>query len=162
MRSVWLAKATLTLFLIETGVRVSSAQKLRLRQVDFDSKTVRELWTKRTKFQDFALSPEMAAVLRFHVTVNEVSDRVFDRDVKTLWRWVRDMGELAGVRVHPHKLRHTFATILLEATGDLQLVQQAMGHANVSTTTRYTMRTDDKLRKELGKAWKHMRAPYRR
>lgn len=104
----------------------------------------------------------MAAVLRFHVTVNEVSDRVFDRDVKTLWRWVRDMGELAGVRVHPHKLRHTFATILLEATGDLQLVQQAMGHANVSTTTRYTMRTDDKLRKELGKAWKHMRAPYRR
>ncbi len=53
-----------------------------------------------------------------------------------LERWATRQG--LGVRVHPHVLRHSFASHVLQSSGDLRAVQEMLGHANISTTQVYT------------------------
>lgn len=53
-----------------------------------------------------------------------------------LGRWAQKQG--LGVHVHPHMLRHSFASHLLQSSGDLRAVQELLGHSNISTTQIYT------------------------
>lgn len=64
---------------------------------------------------------------------------------------VKRYGRKAGVPkdLHPHALRHTFATDLFRATKNIRLVQKALGHADLSTTMIYTHLVDEELEDAL-------------
>ena len=69
--------------------------------------------------------------------VNQRGRRLTTRGVQQrLQRWALAHG--LDLRLHPHMLRHSFASHLLESSGDLRAVQELLGHANISTTQIYT------------------------
>jgi integrase/recombinase XerC len=87
--------------------------------------------------------------------VNKFGDRLTARSVQ---RMLKKYLVVAGLdpSLTPHKLRHSFATHMLDGGADLRSVQELLGHANLSTTQIYTHITPERLKKVYEKA--HPRA----
>ena len=83
-------------------------------------------------FESYIASEDELAVF-----VNNRGNRLSPRAVQ---QRMAQLGREQGIdkHVHPHMLRHSFASHLLESSGDLRAVQEMLGHADISTTQVYT------------------------
>jgi len=79
--------------------------------------------------------------------------------VQTEWRRMRKRSGVVGFRIHDY--RHDFATKLLRETGNLRLVQKALGHSSIKTTTRYAHVLDSEVAEAMERVAKSRRRPPR-
>ena len=128
-----------------SGLRVSELCGLRPGDVDLRAGTV-TVWGKGSKQRQVPITPPAADALRAlaatgdAVFVNARGKRLTPRDVR------RIIDRRALSPTHPHALRHTFATHLLDGGADLRVVQELLGHADLATTQRYTHVSRERLR----------------
>ena len=139
-----------------TGVRISEAIGLRIRDLDLEEALVK-VRGKGSKERIVPFGGKAAEALEAYIrtsrpelarsgTPGEVGGAVFlsvrGRPLSRMaaWKIVRKYVDRAGITKHvtPHTLRHTFATHLLEGGADLAAVQEMLGHADISTTQIYT------------------------
>ncbi len=147
-----------------SGVRVSELCSLDLDQVRLREQIL-IVWGKGAKERRVPLSaPAVAAMaawlgIRHEVVppeagtavfANERGKRLSPRDVR------RILDRRSPTPTHPHALRHTFATHLLDGGADLRSVQELLGHSDVATTQRYTHVSRERLRSAYRKS--HPRA----
>ncbi len=133
------------------GLRAGEACGLRLKDVDFEG-AVLHVTGKGDKERIVPLVGACRTVLRRYIEETRLvfrpsGDGIFiTRSGKPLrredvWRIVQKRGHQAGIplsRLHPHVLRHSFATHLLRRGMDLRTLQELLGHASIGTTERYT------------------------
>ncbi|MEI7759506.1 MAG: tyrosine recombinase [Thermoleophilia bacterium] len=155
------------------GLRVSETVGLARTSVDIEARIVRVLG-KGGKERIVPLGrPAAEAVRRYLALGRSQLDRRHRPDLFLNARGgaltragafmiLRKLAEKAGLepeRVHPHLLRHSFATHLLEGGADLRSVQEMLGHADLSTTERYTHVSDRRRRETYFSAHPHARQP---
>ena len=153
------------------GLRVSEATGLHRRSVDLDERVVRALG-KGSKERLVPLGRPAAEALRRYIAFGRPHlDRRSRAELFLNARGgpltragafliLRRLAERAGLeprRVHPHLLRHSFATHLLEGGADLRSVQEMLGHADLSTTELYTHVSDRRRRELYFRAHPHAR-----
>ena len=83
-----------------------------------------------------------------------LSNRGLPISRKTIWIIIKETSMKAGIKknISPHTFRHSFATHLLEGGADLRVVQELLGHSNISTTQIYT-HLDKTFLKEVHKEY---------
>ncbi len=155
------------------GLRVSETVGLARTSVDIDARIVRVLG-KGDKERIVPLGrPAAESVRRYLALGRPHLDRRYRPDLFLNARGgaltragafliLRKLAQKAGLepeRVHPHLLRHSFATHLLEGGADLRSVQEMLGHADLSTTERYTHVSDRRRRETYFDAHPHARQP---
>jgi len=136
--------------LYSSGLRVSELVGADLPDLDLRDAMIRVLGKGRKERQVPIGAKARQALSRWLgvrntlVAVNEMALFVGQRgrrlSSRTVEQRMQRWGELARVSgsLHPHKLRHSFATELLAHSGDLRAVQELLGHADISTTQIYT------------------------
>jgi len=136
--------------LYSSGLRLSELVQLNRSELDLSSGIVR-VTGKGRKVREVPVGSKACEALRNWlevrpqtppaseeaVFVTASGKRLGERAIQVrLQQWARRLG--LEVPVHPHMLRHSFASHVLESSGDLRAVQEMLGHANISTTQIYT------------------------
>lgn len=137
--------------LYSAGLRVSELVNLKVNDIDIASKYVR-CFGKGSKERIIPIGQKAIEKLENYLPERELVIKKFNIDTKRLfinekgrllnrqdvYNFIHQRGKLIHKNISPHTLRHSFATHLLENGADLRVVQELLGHSDVSTTQLYT------------------------
>jgi site-specific recombinase XerD len=145
--------------MINTGLREAEVCNLKLDDVVMSERKgiviVRS--GKGEKYREVPLNANVRRAIQAYLEVRPnrgnylfVSNKSDRLSESQLYRIIRKYADMAGIKAHPHMLRHTFATKLLrEGKIDLPTLQNLLGHVNINTTAVYTRATMQDLEKAV-------------
>ena len=147
-----------------SGLRLSELAALNVADVDLYTESVRVLGKGRKERICPVGLPALEAISRYRAAANVHAGPLFINksrrrmSTRSIWlvlkRYLRHTS--IPISISPHKLRHSFATHMLDRGADLRSVQALLGHASLSTTQIYTHVTVERLKKAYAEA--HPRA----
>ena len=151
-------KAILEL-LYSSGLRISELTSLELSNIDLDECLVRVMGKgskeRIVPLGDYAIDALKEYIYFYRPILNKnnssyvfLNNRGGILSRQFIFKVIKEECIKKGIRknVSPHTLRHTFATHLLKNGADLRIIQELLGHENLSTTQIYTHLTNDKLK----------------
>ena len=151
-------KAILEL-LYSSGLRISELTSLELSNIDLDECLVRVMGKgskeRIVPLGDYAIDALKEYIYFYRPMLNKnnssyvfLNNRGGVLSRQFIFKVIKEECIKKGIRknVSPHTLRHTFATHLLKNGADLRIIQELLGHENLSTTQIYTHLTNDKLK----------------
>ena len=132
-------------------LRVSELVNLELNNIDLDSRYVRCIG-KGSKERIIPIGEKAKKAVKSYLKIRELITKKYKLETKQfllrengnlmtrqdVYVFIRKQGELLKKHISPHTLRHSFATHMLENGADLRVVQELLGHSDVSTTQLYT------------------------
>jgi len=143
-------------FLYSTGLRLSELIKLKVDDLEMGERVGWVRKGKGNKDRIFILSNTLTRELdKYLLTLkedgkylfpNNFGNHISSRNVQLI---IQRVAKKAGIKkqVHPHMIRHCFATHLLESGVDIRKIQELLGHANLQTTQIYTSISKEELKK---------------
>lgn len=150
--------------LLDTGIRVSELVGLDVKDINFDKHSFSVRRKRKKEEDDIFFSDYTQTVLLEYLAVRDSFHPAQDEDALFLSSMGNKPGNRISVRsvqyltkkymksccpereavITPHKMRSTYGTEILKATGDLELVSELLGHSSLNTTRIYAQYDDDK------------------
>jgi integrase/recombinase XerD len=134
----------LILFFFSSGCRRNEVSNLNIQDINLEQRTAKVIGKgKKIRFVHF--SEECALILKDYLRTRSYddTDAVFMNRKgrrllpKGIYAVIKKLGKKAGLKLHPHCCRHTFATNMLARGADIQTIADELGHANLNTTRIY-------------------------
>jgi integrase/recombinase XerD len=150
-----------------SGLRVSELINLQLKQINVDEHIITVIG-KGKKERSIPIRDESIKFLRMYITEVRNKGNIIDKNYVFLNRsgkrlsrqyffgCIKKYAKECGITkdIHPHTLRHSFATHLLENGADLRAVQEMLGHTKVETTQLYTHLSNQRIINAYDLYWK--------
>jgi site-specific recombinase XerD len=143
------------LLMLHSGLRTCEVRALRLNEVDLSQRTIHIRETKNQRERVVFLSLPAVDAIQAHLAHrNDSTDYLFIRHHSPLSNRycqsrLRTLGRKVNIHVTPHQLRHTCATLLLNAGMSIFALQSLLGHRHVDTTLNYARLYDETVAKQL-------------
>ncbi len=154
-------KAMLEL-LFSSGLRVSELINIRMFDIDYDNLNIKVMGKGKKEriiqFDDVTKKALMEYITNYRSSLikRENSDYLFLNNLGKpisrigFYKFLKKQAITCNIKkdISPHTIRHTFATILLKNGADLRVIQELLGHSDITTTQIYTHLINEQLKKE--------------
>lgn len=149
--------------ILDTGLRLSEALQLRVRDIDVPSRTIHVKHTKTNMERYVFFTKSTGELIKRLVGRDQLSGRLFINyktgepvKIGNIQKMCQRMEKRLKLKQHirPHRWRHTFATSFTRRGGDLESLRLMMGHTSLKTTQIYLHLNRDDLEKEYFKIFK--------
>lgn len=143
--------------LVATGARISEVLNLEIKDVENQDYEFIRVLGKGSKYRLIPMYPELGMEIKKYIAIDRKELKQEEKNYKlfpntrreNFWKRLKIISKNAQVNknVYPHIFRHSIATALLENGADIRIVQEILGHVNISTTEIYTHVEKSRLKK---------------